>query len=329
MKTKISKKKIKTDPKHALFIINPVSGFGNHKKRKAEITKIAKDLGWKGKILETTKTRNAGMIATEEINAGIKHIVICGGDGTIMETLQVIINTDIVLGIVPLGTGNLFAQNLAIGGTRKEAIQRALFGEVQKIDVGKANDTIFAIIAGMGFDAQIMRQTKRRLKRKFGFIAYLISGFKNLNKRPGLYRITIDNKRPKVYRAKTIMVANMGKLQGGVELVPNAHWQNGTLRIGIVQASGFPTWMSLLGNTLIGNINKSPHYTLLEGRKIIIESLRGLQPYQCDGDHFPPTKKLAVEIFPSAVCILVDGEAKGIGNNPFANILQFQKLRIY
>lgn len=320
---------MKTDPKKALFIINPISGHGEHKKRKAEIVRIAKELGWKGKIIETTKTRNAGVIAIEEISGGVKHIVVCGGDGTIMEILQVIINTNVVLGIVPLGTGNLFAQNLDIHGTRRETVEQALFGVVQKIDVGKANETIFAIIAGMGFDAQIMRQAKRRLKRKLGFIAYLISGLKNLNRRPGLYKVTIDNQPPQMYQAKTIMVANMGKLQGGVEVVPKTHWQNGILCIGIVQASGFPTWLSLLGNTLIGNINNSPHYTLLEGQRIEIESLRGLQPYQCDGDHFPPTKKLTVKIYPQAVSIVVNNKPKNLDNNPVANILQFQKLRLY
>lgn len=295
---------VKTDPVHAAFIINPVSGFGDHKKRKDEILSIAKSLGWKGKVYETTKTRNAGLITTEIMNSGVKHIVVCGGDGTIMEALQVALNTNLVLGIVPLGTGNLFAQNLDITGNRKELVTRALFGLPQKVDVGKANNTIFAIIAGMGFDVQIMRQTKRKFKRKFGFLAYLASGIKNFNKRPGVYKITIDGKETKKYRAKTIMIANMGKLQGGIEIVPNAHWKNGTLSVGIVQASGFPTWLSLLGNTLRGNINNSPHYTLLKAKHIQIEPVRGPQPYQCDGDSFPPTDKLTVEIFPQAVSVL-------------------------
>lgn len=311
----------------ALFIINPVSGFGDHKKRKAEIVKIAKELGWRGKIVETTKTKNAGDIATEAIKNKIKHIVICGGDGTIMEVLQTIINTKISLGIIPLGTGNLLAQNLGIGGSRHEMVEQALYGDKHKIDVGKANGTIFAIITGIGFDAQIMQQAKRKLKRKFGLLAYLVSGFKNLNKRPGLYKVTVDKKRPKVYRAKTILVANMGKLQGGVEVVPEAHSQSGTFSIGIIQASGFPTWLSLLGNILLGKIHNSPHYTLLKGQRIIIESLKGAQPYQCDGDHFQPTKKLEVEIFPKAVSLLINKTPTQ--NKSFSNILQFQKFKIY
>lgn len=324
MKAKIT---IKNNPKDAIFIINPVSGVGEHSKRKAEIVSIAKKLGWHGKIHETTKTRNAGMIATEEMNDGYKHIVVCGGDGTIMEALQAIINTDIVLGIVPLGTGNLFAQNLDITGSRKEMIERALFGKKQKVDVGKANETIFAIIAGIGFDAEVMKNAKREMKDKFGFLAYLYTGLQRLHRKANVYRITIDNKPPKVYKARSIMVANMGKLQGGIEAVPDAHSQNGMLRIGIVRASGVPAWLSLLGSAVLGNINKSPHYTLLEGQKIAIEPIKGPKHYQCDGNLFPPTKKLLVEIYPKAVTVLVSEKPKE--GNPFATILQFKKFRLY
>jgi YegS/Rv2252/BmrU family lipid kinase len=327
MRDKSTKKT--TDPHHAVFIINPVSGIGDSKKRKDEIVQIAKNLGWKGKIFETTKIKNAGVIATEQINAGAKHLVICGGDGTIMEALQVIINTNIVLGIVPLGTGNLFAQNLGITGSRKAMIERALFGTPKKIDVGRANDTIFAIIAGIGFDAEVMKEANRKLKDRFGPFAYLIIGLKILYRRPGLYSVSIDKKRQKIFRAKSIMIANMGKLQGGIEAVPNAHWQNGILRIGIIKASAFPAWLSLLGSALIGNINKSPHYTLLKGKHVEIVSLSGKKPYQCDGNHFPATRKLTVEVLPRAVSVLVDKNAKGAGNNLFTPILQFQKRRVY
>jgi YegS/Rv2252/BmrU family lipid kinase len=324
MNTKVT---IKNNPKEAVFIINPVSGVGEHSKRKAEILSIAKDLGWRGKVHETTKTRNAGMIATEEMNNGYKHIVVCGGDGTIMEALQAIINTDVVLGIVPLGTGNLFAQNLEITGSRKEMVEQALYGKKQKVDVGRANETIFAIIAGIGFDAEVMKNAKREMKDKFGFLAYLFTGLQRLNRKSSVYRITIDKKPSKVYRARSIMVANMGKLQGGIEAVPDAHSQNGLLRIGIVRASGLPAWLSLLGNAVMGNINKSPHYTLLEGQKIAIESLKGPKHYQCDGNLFPPTQKLSVEIYPKAVTVLVSEKPKSKTGNPFATMMQFKKFR--
>ncbi len=174
-----------------------------------------------------------------------------------------------------------------------------------------------------------MRQAKRSLKTKFGPLAYLVSGFKNLHRRAGKYKIIIDGKKSVTYTAKGIMIANMGQLQGGIEAVPKASSQNGVLRVGIIQASGYPAWLSLLGNALLGNINKSPHYTLLEGKKITVESLRGPKAYQCDGNHFPPTKKIFVEIFPKAATVLIDKDSKPGSNNIFSPILNFQKIRVY
>jgi YegS/Rv2252/BmrU family lipid kinase len=292
------------DPENAIFIINPVSGTGDQKRRKTDIVRFAKELGWKGKIIETTRKRNGGTIAAEQIKNGANHIVVCGGDGTIMEVLQEVVSTNVTLGIVPLGTGNLFAQNLNITGSLRTNVQTSLFGKLQRIDIGQANGTYFAVIAGIGFDAEVMRQAKRRLKSKFGLLAYVVAVFKSYNRTSGKYKITIDGKESFTFRAKTILFANMGKIQGGIELVPNAHYQSGFLSVGILQTSSLPSWMNALGNALIGNVNKSPHYTLMQGKHFEVVSLRGPKPYQCDGNYFPSTKKLSVDIYPKSLAIL-------------------------
>ncbi len=292
--------------KNAVFIINPVSGTGDPKKRKEEIIEIAKELGWKGKIIETTRKKTAGNIAEEEIKKGARHLVVCGGDGTIMEVLPSIIKKDVVLGIVPLGTGNLFAENLDINGTMQNILEQALFGKVHKIDIGQANGKLFSVMAGIGFDAEVMRDTNRTSKSRYGFFAYLFNGLKRFGRSSGVYQITIDDKKTEIYKAKVIMIANMGRIQGGIHVVPETHSQNGELRIGIIQAPDIPAWINVLGNALMGDVNKSPHYTLLKGKRIEVTSLRRPKPFECDGNHFPPTKKLTVEIFPRAVSVLAN-----------------------
>ncbi len=316
---------MKSDPRKAFFIINPASGQGDPKKRKTEIVRIAKSLGWNGKTLQTTRTKDASILAAQAIKEGANHIVVCGGDGTIMEALQAVSKTKVVLGIVPLGTGNLFAQNLGLLGSKDDAIRRALFGVVQRIDIGKVNDTFFAIIAGIGFDAEIMKETNRKLKNKYGFFAYLLSSVKAFNKKSGVYEISLDNKPFKRYKAKSILVANMGKIQAGIEAVPHAHHQSGVLHIAVIQASTFRSFLSILGNALLGKVQQSPHFTLMQAKTIQIRSLKGAKSYQCDGNHFPPTSSLFVEIFPKSVSILVEPKLKQkVGStNMFASLLQF------
>ena len=295
----------KKDPKNAVFILNPVSGVGDHAKNKEQIIKFAREMGWKGKIIETTRKQSGGMIAVKEMALGASHLIICGGDGTIMNVLQKVVDRDIVLGIIPLGTGNLVTQNLNIEGNLKTLVQTALFGKIHKIDIGQVNGTYFSIIAGIGFDADIMREAKRKLKSKFGLFAYFAAGFKHFNRSAGKYKVTVDGKESHLFRAKTILFANMGKLHGGIEAVPTAHAQSGNLSVGVLQTSTIPSWMNVLGNALIGNVNNSPHYTLLHGKHFDVECLRGPKPYECDGEHFPPTKHLSVDIFPQALAILV------------------------
>ena len=226
---------LRPDPKHAVFIINPVSGLGDAKTR-FQIIKIAKEYGWTGKSYETTIKLSAGDIAKREIKKGTRHLVVCGGDGTIMSVLQAVIKRDVIVGIVPLGTGNLLAQNLKVNLNIKKSINTALHGRVHKIDLGLANGIFFAIIAGIGLDAELMINTDRKAKNKLGFMSYIIGGFKTLGHSSGLYSISIDGKKARIYKAKSIMIANMGRLLGGFEAVSNTRADNGVRRIGVQQA---------------------------------------------------------------------------------------------
>ena len=142
-------------------------------------------------------------------------------------------------------------------------------------------------MAGIGFDAEIMRETSVESKRKFGKFAYFITGLKRLTKPRGKYRITIDNNHKRVYRAKNIMIANMSKIMRDIRAVPGAHPQSGELKIGIVKARSISSWLIIVMSAMRGNINKSPHYTLLTGTEIIIHPLRGPAPYVCDGNDSP------------------------------------------
>lgn len=298
-------KKLSADLSQALIILNPTSGQGNPTERRRQIPRLAKQFGWDGKLTQTTVKRTAFAIASESIARGVKHIVVCGGDGTIREVLSAAVKKPVSIGIVPLGTGNLFARNIGISLKLDEAMETALTGVTKKIDVGKANETYFSILAGIGMDAEVMKKASRELKDKLGIGAYVISTIKSLRTRRGKYLITIDKQNPKVYRAKSIMVANMGRIQGGIQAVPKAHPQSGDLKIGILKARGISAWVSIVTNAIRGNINKSPHYTLLSGQEIKIVSLSGPKPYECDGEHFPPTNTLSISIYPKSISLFL------------------------
>lgn len=291
---------------NATLIVNPVSGVGDRRERRKEIQRIAKSQGWVGEYIETTKTKTAKQIAKDEVDRGVKHLVVCGGDGTIMEVLEIVMNKKVALGIVPLGTGNLLARNLSLPLDTEEAMKIAFFGNHRHIDVGRANNTYFSIIAGIGFDAEVMQSAKRELKDKFGLFAYVITAFKNLQNRAAKYEVQIDNKKPFIVRAKSIMASNMGRLVGNFELVPSADPQSGSLQLAIIKARTFGSWLNIFLHGITGKIDKSPHFDVYKAKHVEIKSLSGKRFYQSDGNHFPPIDSLSIDIFPKAVIVFVN-----------------------
>lgn len=290
--------------KKALIIVNPVSGLGDSKKRKQLIKSVAKKHGWIGEYAETSLKISAKLIAQQAIKKGVKHIVVCGGDGTVMEALVAAVKKPVTIGVVPLGTGNLFARNLNIPLDTEEAIKTAFSGKAEKIDIGVANGNFFSIVAGMGVDVDMIKDATRELKNRLGFFAYIVAAIKNIKNPPGHYSIVIDRNKAMHVKAKSILVANMGKIPGGIKFVPSAHPKSGTLSIGIIQENKMFSLLDITINALRGNVNKSSDYKLYKGKKIEITSLKKKRPYQCDGDAFPKTNKLKVIIYPSAVSVI-------------------------
>ena len=108
-------------------------------------------------------------------------MLVCGGDGTVREVCAELAGTGIPVGIVPAGTGNLLARNLDIPLYLRSAIDVALNGQDRAIDLVEVSgdgieDTHFMVMAGMGFDAAIMEGVNEDIKKRVGWLAYVVSG---------------------------------------------------------------------------------------------------------------------------------------------------------
>lgn len=288
------------------IIMNPVSGGGAVENRRELLQAALTQLDTLAEIIETQLDYSAELIARDLIKSGKNHLVVCGGDGTIREVLDAVVGTKVVLGIVPMGTGNLFAKNLNIPEEVNQAMHTAIHGTSQKIDLGKANGKHFAIMAGIGLDAAMIHDAKRELKTKYGYGAYIASAIKNIPRPRDVYAITIDGKPLPHQKAKSVLVANLGKLQGGLEVVPDANPQTGSFKVGVIKAKALTNWMSIVFHSIFGQIYNSPHYDIYEGKHIEITSTQRAQPIQCDGNDFPPTHSLIVDVLPKAITVLTN-----------------------
>jgi hypothetical protein len=155
------------------------------------------------------------------------------------------------------------------------------------------------LIAGMGLDARMIRDADRKQKDRLGVLAYFIAACRNLGHGPIRYAITIDGRR--FYRrAKTVLIANLGKVTAGLDLVPSADPEDGVLDVAILRARTFWDVLRVAGLALIGRHVEDRDWEVYQGRDILIETATP-QPVQIDGNELPPTTRLHARVEPRAL----------------------------
>src|SRR5829696_4707630 len=134
-----------------VVIYNPVSGSGTDE----DELKAAFDR-YDVEFSPTTEDDPGVGQAQRAVDAGAGHVIACGGDGTVRAVLEGVAGSEAALGVVPLGTGNLLASNLGVP-TGLDAVPIAIDGPTRRLDVGTVNGERFAVMAGVGFDAAMIR----------------------------------------------------------------------------------------------------------------------------------------------------------------------------
>lgn len=317
--------------KSVSIIFNPVSGTSDPDERKKTISEALSAHGYTCQYLSTSKEEGANALAKKALADGVDLIAVSGGDGTVMEVLSALVGTQVSVAVLPAGTGNLLSINLGIPTTVPDAVDVALSGEPYTLDLIKMDeDRYFAIMGGMGLDAQMIADADRDAKRKFGPLAYFWAAAKNLRRHRVGYEITLDDGAPTHHRAKTVMVANMGKITGGIDAMPTASPSDGILDIGILKAHTALQGLRLVGNALLGRTQEDPMLEVHQARKIRIVPSRP-QLCELDGESIGRIHEWQVEVVPQAVRILLPKDApatRGEQNPPEAAARQSAYRRL-
>jgi YegS/Rv2252/BmrU family lipid kinase len=264
--------------------------------------------------IEIPKSRFAPKQVKRALDEGADVLFAWGGDGTVQRCVDAMAGSDTALAIVPAGTSNLLATNLGVPQDVKQAVLIGLHGERRKLDVGRFDDERFAVMAGAGFDASMIQQANGALKDRLGRVAYVWAGSKSLRAKPFKAKIEVDGVRWYSGSASCILVGNVGRLFGGVEVFDDARPDDGRLDLGVVNADGITDWMRTLARTAVGHAERSPLVQATSAKKIKVKLNRKVL-YEVDGGERKKVKSFTVKVQPAAITICLPKEDWGHSGN--------------
>jgi YegS/Rv2252/BmrU family lipid kinase len=267
--------------------------------------------GWLVEVRATGGRGDARRFAEEALADRMDAVCVFGGDGTTMQAASALVGTEVMLGVIPGGTGNLLAGNLRMPSHPVRAAAALLKARPRPLDLGRMEreDGIhyFAVACGCGYDARIMAETSMAHKHRWRFAAYVATTFRLIPELRSLdHLITVDGVEYEA-RAAMVLVANCGEIiPPVVRLRRGIRPDDGLLDVVVVRADSFTesvaaAWELLRETGTTGDRARYVGYA--QGREITIETSPA-QPVQLDGEAGGITPFTA-SVMPGAIRILV------------------------
>lgn len=290
--------------KYLHFIVNPISGKGHNSLDQSELLKLFPSDQYKIVVSYTEKKGHAKEIALKAINEGAYCLVACGGDGTVNEVASVLVGSSVLLGIIPMGSGNGLASNLGIKGSLTQILTKLKAMEVLEIDCGQINGHYFFSNTGLGIDGEIIKRYELKGSRKLW--AYISASIKaSLSFRYYHTIVRIDDKESEL-SPLMLFVSNSNEMGYGMSLTPQAKLNDGYLDFAVVPKLPFVQKL-LMG---IHVLNRSfPKFK--KAQSLRIQSLFIHQPeriytdVQIDGEYYNlKTNKIQIEILPASLKVI-------------------------
>ncbi len=292
----------------------------------------SEERGWEPWFAPASDAENGLALTRRAVAAGASLVFAAGGDGTVRACAEALAGTDVPLAIVPLGTANLTARALGLPTQADRAVDVGFGGRDRRIDLARidgaridgaridlarsggagiggisavgtgAGGMRFAAMAGIGLDAAVVGAARERLKRRFGWVAYAVTGATKLSLPACDFTVRLDGVEPLRRRARCVVVANAGLLPGGFTLLPGARLDDGLLDVGILAPSGAWGWVRVAGQVLARGRRQDRSLERFQARRVQISADTDL-PRQVDGEIVAPGRTLAVSVCPSALTV--------------------------
>jgi diacylglycerol kinase (ATP) len=289
-----------------LFILNPISGPINQPFNIINsVDRIFKSSGHYYEFALTTGPGDAKQIAKEAVRQKFDYVVAAGGDGTVNEVGTALINTDVTLGVIPLGSGNGIARSMNIPLKMDKSLLLLREPAHTHIDVGQANNYKFIGVCGFGFDANIGQKFQNYGAR--GPVPYFLIGIREfLSYKPEHLGIQIDHNHLSI-NAFVVAVANTQQYGNGAIIAPHADPGDGLFDLCIVQDISFSQAIRLSIKLFNGTIDRSREYQHYRTKKLTINFDSDNKVIHTDGEPLVCKTPLRIQLIPQALKVCAPG----------------------
>lgn len=292
-----------------LFVIhNPVAGSKHPERLRRRVEAILAKRQVEFEYAYTESRGHAADLARDALESGYDRIIAAGGDGTVLEVVSALVDSDAALALLPVGTGNQLAANMRLPKRVDRSIEVALNGGIRKIDVGMIEGQPFTCIAGAGFDADVVRPDSS-VKRRLGYLAYVhAAATAAFSPKPSDLRIVVDGEET-VCRGIGVEVANMPGLTAPmlprpVDLIPDGKPDDGLLDVCVLAVETTIDFVSAITSIMTGRMARDPRLRYYRGREIRVEADPPLT-VQIDGERLGSTTPFVATVKPGALNLVV------------------------
>jgi diacylglycerol kinase (ATP) len=261
-----------------LIILNPAAHSERAQRKRAKVESMAQNCV----VCATTRTGEAEAMARRGAQEGFEKIVAAGGDGTINEVVNGLAGTDVTLGLLPIGTMNVFATELGLPVHDLEFCWNIIQSDrTRAVDLPQANQKFFVQLAGIGLDAQVVKETSAQLKRNFGPLSYLISAAQIAARQPP--RLSIQSEDAPVKEGSFVLVGN-GRFYGGpFPFFKHAVIDDGLLDVILFKSLGYLEIIKYLQDVVFSSDICVPEIEYFQTRRLRVESDQEV-PVELDGE---------------------------------------------
>jgi len=285
------------------IIVNPAAGGGKPERKLSKISRWLERHDLDHEIVIAQAPGDATRIARESAVKGTGTVVAVGGDGTVHEVVNGIAGTDVALGILPLGTENVLAKELGIPFNIRDAVSLIARRPTLQIDLGKVGNRHFALMAGVGFDAQVVSNLHPYMKRQFSRFSFVFAGMTTFSRySPRSVEIRINGAEIRTC-AWQVLVSNSSIFAGGVRVTPTASITDGRFDVCVFADDNRASFFGKVVRTALYRRFPEESIQTFQTTQLCIQSTDPL-PVQIDGEAMS-LDRLDFSIQPQALKVIV------------------------